>query len=103
MWWEDPGMPMDPLTAARTLIAHRFPHARWAILTGSVLTAARTPGSDLDIVVLLPDDDPLAPGRESLRFADWPVELFIHHADSIEHYLTREFAERRPALCRMLA
>jgi hypothetical protein len=40
-----------------------FPQVRWALLTGSVDTNMRTAGSDLDVVVVLPDDDPWAPLR----------------------------------------
>jgi hypothetical protein len=92
----------DPIPAARELIQELFPHARWAVLGGSVVTAARTAGSDLDIVVLLPDDDPEAPARDSLRWRGWPVELFIHDRKSLDHYLGKDIAGRRPTLHRML-
>jgi hypothetical protein len=77
----------DPLAEARELVAQLFPHARWAVLTGSVLTAHRTPGSDLDLVVVLPDDDPAAPHRDSRYWRGWPVELFVHDAATLAHYL----------------
>jgi hypothetical protein len=88
--------------AAGAVVGELFPTARWAILAGGVLTAARTPGSDLDIVVCLPED-PGLPFRWSLRRDGWPVELFVHDRLSLEHYLARNRAERRPALHRMLA
>jgi hypothetical protein len=47
-------MDQDPVKDARALVEERFPQARWAVLAGSVITAHRTAGSDLDIVVLLP-------------------------------------------------
>ncbi len=93
---------MEPLDAARTLAGELFPHARWVVLAGSVLTAARTAGSDLDIVVCLPDD-PELPYRRSLRWRGWPVELFVHDEASLGHYLAKDLAGRRPALHRMLA
>ena len=68
----------DPVIDARELVLELFPGARWALLTGSVLTEHRTGGSDLDIVVVLPDGDPLAPHRSSRHHRGWPVELFVH-------------------------
>jgi len=93
----------DPRAAARELVAGLFPQAVWAMLGGSVLTDRRTPGSDLDIVVLLPDDDPEAPQRDSRRFRGWPVELFVHDADTLEHWMAKDAAQRKPTLIRMVA
>jgi hypothetical protein len=94
---------MDPLQTTRQLAADLFPKAVWVILSGSVLTSARTPGSDLDIVVLLPDGSTGAPRRESLRYDGWPVELFVHDQASLAHYLAMELPGRRPVLHRMVA
>lgn len=91
---------MDPLTAATDLVADRFPRVRWAMLTGSALGPYRTPGSDLDIVVLQEDE----PGyRECLHFHGWPVELFVHTPGQLDGYLARELAARKPTTHRMLA
>ena len=60
-------MDADPVADAGALVAESFPHAVWALVTGSVLTGLRTAGSDLDIVVCLPDGDPDAPHRDSRR------------------------------------
>jgi hypothetical protein len=57
---------------------------------------------DLDIVVCLPGD-PGLPYRQSLRWHGWPVELFVHDEDSLQPYLAKDLAARRPALHRMLA
>ncbi len=95
-------MNKNPVADARDVVAELFPQARWAILTGSVITSARTAGSDLDIVVLLPDGDPKAPQRDSRRYRGWPVELFVHDEQSLRHYLTTELAGRKPNLHRMV-
>jgi hypothetical protein len=95
-------MTKNPVTDARALVAELFPHALWALLTGSVITAARTAGSDLDIVVLLPEGDPRAPHRDSRRFRGWPVELFVHDEPTLAHYLAKELGARKPSLHRML-
>jgi hypothetical protein len=90
----------DPIADARDLVAARFPEAQWALLAGSVLTADRTPGSDLDIVVLRPSG---APYRENLRFRGWPVELFVHDEESQRRFFESEYAQRKPSLRRMVA
>lgn len=96
-------MGQDPVADARALVQACFPDARWALVTGSVVTADRTAGSDLDIVVLLPDGDPQLPYRESGYYRRWPVELFVHDEESLAHYLALELARRKPHLHRMIA
>ncbi|MFI5891410.1 nucleotidyltransferase domain-containing protein [Actinoplanes sp. NPDC051513] len=90
----------DPVSAARELVRVRFPEASWALLTGSVVTAHRTAGSDLDIVVMHDDDTGY---RESLRYRGWPVELFVHTPARLAGFLERELAARKPSTHRMLA
>ncbi|WP_433382599.1 nucleotidyltransferase domain-containing protein [Actinoplanes sp. CA-142083] len=88
------------MTVARELVHDRFPDASWAMLTGSVVTAHRTAGSDLDIVVMRDDE----PGyRESLRYKGWPVELFVHTPERLAGFLAGELAKRKPSTHRMLA
>jgi hypothetical protein len=96
-------MDQDPVDDASALVAQMFPRAGWAVLAGSVLTAQRTPGSDLDIVVVLPTDDPQAPQRISRHFRGWPVELFIHDDRTLNHYLAKEVPQRKPTLHRLVA
>jgi hypothetical protein len=91
---------MDPLTDARDLVLSRFPDATWAVLTGSVLGPARTPGSDLDIMVLRKEPPHF---RESLYFRGWPVELFVNTPASLQTFLAGELAARKPSTHRMLA
>ncbi|MEV6969632.1 nucleotidyltransferase domain-containing protein [Hamadaea sp. NPDC051192] len=93
----------EPVAVARDLVLELFPLARWAVLAGSVLTAHRTPGSDLDIVVVLPDGDSQAPHRDSRYYRGWPVELFVHDEQTMTYYLDKDVAERRPVLHRMIA
>ncbi|WP_125776037.1 nucleotidyltransferase domain-containing protein [Antribacter gilvus] len=93
---------MDPLADAAALVADRYPHARWAVLTGSVVDPLlRTAGSDLDIVVVLPDG---AVGhRDSLRWRGWPAELFVNTVAGHRWFLDREVGRRKPTLARMVA
>lgn len=96
-------MAHDPEVDARALVDELFPDACWALLTGSVITAHRTPGSDLDIVVVLLTGDPRSPYRDARRFRGWPVELFVHDEETVRHYLAMELAVRKPHLHRMIA
>ncbi|MFF4648494.1 nucleotidyltransferase domain-containing protein [Streptomyces sp. NPDC001380] len=91
---------MEPLETAQEIVRTRFPQARAAFLAGSVLTARRTPASDLDVVVLLAG--PPAPFRESLVHRGWPVELFVQTEQDWRAFAERETAARRsplPAMC----
>ncbi|MGY0235239.1 nucleotidyltransferase domain-containing protein [Longispora urticae] len=92
----------EPVPAATALVHERFPAARWAIVTGSVLTPARTPYSDLDVYVVLPDGPP-APYRESFLWQGWPVELFVNDEASFTGFLESELVERRPITASMVA
>ncbi|WP_067677741.1 nucleotidyltransferase domain-containing protein [Nocardia miyunensis] len=85
---------------ARQLVLDRFPRARAAWLGGSVAHGTATATSDLDITVLLAGSS--APYRESLRHADWPVELFVQTEESIEYFRATERAARRPATARLI-
>lgn len=87
--------------AARALVAERFPDARAAWLAGSVVAGTATATSDLDVTVLL--DGPPAPFRESVEYAGWPVELFVHTAATVDHWLGKDRARRRPTLGRLVA
>ncbi|SEG90688.1 Uncharacterized protein, RmlC-like cupin domain [Nonomuraea solani] len=92
---------MDPVSAARAFIEEMFPGALYAFVGGSVLTERRTGTSDLDVVVVL--DGLARPYRETLRWREWPVELFAHSETSLAAYIGKGFDERRPILARICA
>jgi hypothetical protein len=99
-------MDRDPITDARALVAERFPQARWAVVSGSVVTPMRTAGSDLDMVVLFSPEDAEtvgAPFRASDRYRGWPVEIFAHAEVSLAYFCARERAQRRVTLARLVA
>ncbi|CAN7328800.1 nucleotidyltransferase domain-containing protein [Terrabacter sp. LjRoot27] len=85
---------------ARALVAQWFPEARAAWLGGSVVLGSATPGSDLDVTVLLPG--PPAPYRDSRRYRGWPVELFVHTDTSLGHYVRRDVDSGRPTMARLV-
>jgi hypothetical protein len=86
--------------AARALVAERFPDAVQAWLAGSTTTGRATETSDLDVTVLRAEGEVY---RESLEYAGWPVELFVHTAASIEHFVAKDLARRRPTMARLVA
>jgi hypothetical protein len=90
----------DPLETARAVVRERFPDALQAWLAGSVTTGRATSTSDLDVTVLLAEADV---HRESLVHGGWPVELFVHTAASIEHFVAQDLGRRRPTMARLVA
>lgn len=59
-----------------------------------------TATSDLDITVLI--DGAPAPYRESLTYAGWPVETFVHTEASIAHYIAKDVERRRKTMPSLL-
>ncbi|MEV8126882.1 nucleotidyltransferase domain-containing protein [Streptomyces sp. NPDC085944] len=92
---------MDAIEAARAVVEEQHPGARTAFLGGSVATERGTATSDLDVVVLLHGAP--APYRESLQYADWPVEMFVHTEATWHAYIERELPTRRSPLLWMCA
>ncbi|HKA68209.1 MAG TPA: nucleotidyltransferase domain-containing protein [Actinomycetes bacterium] len=92
---------MEPLPAAQELVASAFPDALAAFLGGNVLSSRRTVTSDLDILVVVPG--PPAPYRETIRYGDWLVELFVHTEASVRHYFGKDRDRRHPALSTIAA
>jgi hypothetical protein len=89
-----------PIDAARDLVGERFPAATQAWLGGSVVFGEATATSDLDITVL---DESAVVHRESLLFEGWPVELFVHSEASIQHFVAKDLAQRKPTMARLIA
>lgn len=93
-------MRMDGFETARNLVHERLPEARSAWLGGSIVLGTATATSDLDITVLLTGAP--APYRESLRYHQWPVELFVHTETSMEYFLATERKARKPTTLRLI-
>ncbi len=94
----------EPVEAARTFVAARFPEASVAFVGGSVLTEHRTPTSDLDVVVVVGEDVTVAdsgmraPYRETFEHDGWVVEAFVHTRSSLDRFWASD-AERGCARC----
>lgn len=88
------------MATASGVVAERFPEAVAAFLGATVLTAARTSTSDLDIVVVRPEGHPVF--RETIRHAGWPVELFVFTPAGYREFVAREVAARSSPLLHMV-
>ena len=88
----------DPVGQARALVDARFPHALGSLLGGSAEQGRATAGSDLDVVVLLPET---APGgtetgrREVVRHEGRLAELFVHTPADAPRHFARDRGLRR--------
>jgi hypothetical protein len=90
----------DALATARDVVTRRYPTAVQAWLSGSVVSGGATETSDLDVTVLL------AAGpahRESVVWAGWPVELFVHTEESVRTFVAKDVERRRPTMARLVA
>lgn len=59
-----------------------------------------TATSDLDITVLVHAGP--VPYRESLTYAGWPVETFVHDEASLAHYIAKDVERRRKTMPSLL-
>lgn len=91
---------VSPLEAAHGVLGERYRGARVLFLAGSVMRGEATQTSDLDVVVVFEE---LADARrESFTFEGWPVEAFVHDAESLRHFYGSERKRGVPSLMRMV-
>jgi hypothetical protein len=97
----------EPVEAATSFVGARFPEATVAFVGGSVLTADRTPTSDLDVVVVVAEDAVVAdsglraPYRETFEHEGWVVEAFVHTRASLDRFWAADARRRVCSLLRM--
>ncbi|MFI1286793.1 nucleotidyltransferase domain-containing protein [Streptomyces sp. NPDC020858] len=91
-----PYMNAAPVDQARRLVRDRFPDALSVILAGSTATGRATATSDLDIAVLI--DDGGVTYRETIRFEERVVELFVHTRTGLVELFAADVAARRATL-----
>ncbi|GAA2484729.1 nucleotidyltransferase domain-containing protein [Streptomyces gobitricini] len=89
-------MQADPAEQARRLVDERFPDALAVVLAGSTATGRATPGSDLDIAVLIEDGG--VTRRETIRFEGRVVELFVHTRAGLAALFAADVAARRAVM-----
>lgn len=91
---------IEPIEAARRIFRERYVDARVLFLAGSVMRGEATPTSDLDIVVVyerLPNAY-----REAFVYEGWPVEAFVHDAETVGHYFESDRRRGLPAMMSMV-
>ena len=91
----------EPSAAAAEIFREKYAAARVIFLAGSVLRGEATPASDLDIVVVH-ERLPRA-YREAFVHAGWPVEAFVHDAETIEVFFEVDRRRGRPDMMSMVA
>lgn len=96
-----PLMHADPIEQARRLAHDRFPDALSVVLAGSTATGRATASSDLDIAVLIEDGGVTC--RETIRFEERVVELFVHTRTGLLELFAADVAARRAVLQNMYA
>ena len=90
----------EPTEAAARLWRERYDASRVIFLAGSVMRGEATPASDLDLVVVH-ERLPRA-YREAFVYEGWPVEAFVHDADSIEVFFEADRRRGRPDMMSMV-
>ncbi|MEU9236003.1 nucleotidyltransferase domain-containing protein [Streptomyces subrutilus] len=94
-------MHADPIDQARRLVRSRFPGALSVVLAGSTATGRATASSDLDLAVLIEDGG--VTYRETIRFEERVVELFVHTPTGLLELFAADVAARRAVLQSMYA
>jgi hypothetical protein len=74
----------SPVFVTKELLETRYLGAEAIFLAGSVVRGEATAHSDLDLVVLFPKVK--AAYRESFFHKGWPVEAFIHDAETLQYF-----------------
>jgi len=96
---------MDYLALAERFIAERFPDAAIGIVAGSTARDARTPTSDIDLL-LIGGSEMFEGDRTSLaatyEFQHQIFEVFAYTLDSFDEWARRGVAEYRPVIVHML-
>ncbi|MGW6858811.1 nucleotidyltransferase domain-containing protein [Streptomyces xanthophaeus] len=94
-------MHADPIDQARRLVGSRFPDALSVVLAGSTSSGRAAASSDLDIAVLIEDGGVTC--RETIRFEERVVELFVHTRTGLLELFAADVAARRAVLQHMYA
>ncbi|CAN5696981.1 nucleotidyltransferase domain-containing protein [soil metagenome] len=75
---------ITPESIAKEIFTEKFPDAAVMFLAGSVVRGEATRFSDLDLVVVFEHVDQAH--RESFYYRGWPVEAFVHDAETLKYF-----------------
>lgn len=84
----DKNLRKKAIATAKKIHLKKYPQAKVIFLAGSIIRDEGTKTSDLDLVVLY-ENLPNA-FRESFYFNDFPVEAFVHDAETLNYFLENE-------------
>jgi len=93
----------DFVARARRFVAAYYPQALAAFLGGSAASGEATDSSDLDILILLPEEWASASFVETVTFEAQLVEVFVYGRDALLPWLTKGRNEGRPVLDSLIA
>lgn len=97
---EGPGAAVE---RARRFVAAHYPTATVAVLGGSSATGRATATSDLDVIVVLPQEWGRVAFVETVEHEGQLVEAFVYGPGGLPTWLEKDRRARRPVLDRMLA
>ena len=83
------------------ILQTKYPSAEFAFLAGSIVRGEGTAFSDLDIVVIF-ENLPTA-YRESFYFQGFPVETFVHTAETLNYFFEMDAKSGIPSLQQMVS
>ena len=86
---------------ATDLMQHRWPEALGGFAGGSIFRGQGKPHSDIDLVILLPQQD--KPRKYWLRHQDVPFDVFCHDEHTLRHYALQDRQDRRHGLLAIMA
>ena len=89
------------IAAAETIVAERYPAARFGLAAGSLMRGEGVAGSDIDLVVVFERLE--AAWRESFTACGFPVEAFVHDTETLNWFIDADIAAGRPAIVQMIA
>ncbi len=81
---------------ARSFVLASYPQASAAFLGGSAASGDATEKSDLDIVVVLPDDWSSTSFVETTTYEGQLVEAFVYGGEALQSWLDKGRSEARP-------
>lgn len=90
----------DSQETAKTFILKNYPDCTGALLAGSVVRGEATETSDLDIIVF--DKNRPSSFRETLRYQEWYIELFVYNLTSYKEFFKSDIDRAKPSLPRMV-
>lgn len=96
------GCMVDFRARAQRFVEERFPIAEASFLGGSAATGRATESSDLDILVVLPEQWKADSFVETTDYEGQLVEVFVYGRDALQNWLIKGREGRRPVLDKLI-